>query len=65
MLEKQQQRGCKLSLQQPALMSSNLTAEEVHKAGSLGCQVFEKPFDFDRLSAWLDACEGFAGSSKD
>ncbi len=57
MLEKQQARGCKLCQRHPALLSSCLTHEELSKANSLGCQVFEKPFDLGRLSAWLDACE--------
>lgn len=54
-LENQIQKGCRI--QNVALMSAAWTPEEREYAERIGCQVFNKPFQFGELNFWLDDCE--------
>jgi CheY-like chemotaxis protein len=54
-LENRKKSGCKVKNR--AVMSGSWTEEEINHARRLGCQIFEKPFQFSDLVMWLDECE--------
>ena len=37
-----------------AILSANLSQDSLDRAKSFGCKTFDKPYDFELLSAWLD-----------
>lgn len=54
-IENQQKHGCKV--RHFAVMSGSWSDAELTHAAELGCAIFNKPFRFNELSAWLDNCE--------
>ena len=56
-IENQKRNGCKIDVQNIAVMSGLWTNADRLRAKTLGCQTFEKPFDSAELFSWLDACE--------
>jgi CheY-like chemotaxis protein len=54
-IENQIRKGCRI--QNVALMSAAWTPQEREYAKQIGCQVFNKPFQFPELNFWLDECE--------
>jgi CheY-like chemotaxis protein len=56
-IENQIRHGCKAIAKNRAVLSGDWTQEQRERAERLGCQVFEKPFDFNTLMRWLDECE--------
>jgi len=57
LLQEQARHGCKLLIENKAVMSGFLDSESYRKIKLMGYAFFEKPIDFPRLSAWLDECE--------
>ena len=57
LLEIQARRGCKLDVRNKAIMSAYIDDENKKRIESLGCSFIQKPFEFSRLSEWLDECE--------
>jgi len=56
-LELQQQGCCLLNIDRKVIFSANWTADAQARAKELDCQFFHKPYDFDKLEAWLDEQE--------
>ena len=56
-VENQTKRGCQGCISNKAIISANWTKEEKAKAKNLGCKVFNKPFQIDELTQWLDERE--------
>ena len=56
-LELQDQGDCFLHIEDKAIFSANWTPADLARAKSLGCKSFHKPYDLDKLSAWLDERE--------
>ena len=52
---RQQQRGCKGAIHNKAIFSASWSDEDIDAAEQLGCKVFQKPYDFAEIHAWLDA----------
>jgi hypothetical protein len=48
------ERGCKGKNQHLAIMSANLTDDDLTQAAALGCKVFIKPFSLVDIEQWLD-----------
>jgi CheY-like chemotaxis protein len=48
-----EKRGCKGDLQHLAIMSANLTDDDLVQARELGCKVFIKPFSLLEIETWL------------
>jgi len=48
---------CKINSLCKAIFSAHWTQEELAQANNLGCEVFHKPYDLDKLSSWLEAQE--------
>ncbi len=57
LLEAQAKRGCKISAKNKAVVSGFLREEGLQAIRRLGVAYFEKPFEFEELGAWVDACE--------
>ena len=53
-LATRQRRGCKGGSQHMAIMSANLTDEDLSHAAELGCKVFIKPFSLVDVEQWLE-----------
>lgn len=53
-LELQQQSNCLLQVAGKAIFSANWTPAGLARAAQLGCKSFHKPYDFEKLGAWLD-----------
>lgn len=58
-LELQQQSNCLLNINGIAIFSANWTPADLSRADRLGCKSFHKPYDFEKLAAWLDTQEKF------
>lgn len=54
-IDKQKHKGCKVS--NIAVMSGAWDDEKIEYAERLGCTVFDKPFQIDKLKKWIRACE--------
>jgi len=54
-LEQQIKKGCKVK--HFALMSGDLTEDDLDRAKALGVKLFEKPFTFKALSDWVKIVE--------
>lgn len=54
-MQRQRTKGCHVG--HVALLSGFWTTAAIDTAHRLGCEVFEKPFGIDTLTAWLDRCE--------
>jgi DNA-binding NtrC family response regulator len=63
LLRQQARRGCKLTVENKAVMSGYFDHEKLESIGRLGCKYFEKPISFDDLGRWVDACEKRMDSS--
>jgi CheY-like chemotaxis protein len=57
MLRAQSRGGCKVPVENRALMSGDLDERGELAVRELGCAFFQKPFSFTNLSAWLDGRE--------
>ncbi len=57
LLERQMQRGCKLNMQNKAIMTGYVIDNYMSRINDLGCALFRKPFTFSEISFWLSACE--------
>jgi CheY-like chemotaxis protein len=53
----QARRGCRVPVKHKMLMSGFFDKLNSKDVLELGCAVFEKPIDFNRLSIWLLSCE--------
>lgn len=47
-----------------AVMSGSFSEEEEQRALNLGCSIFRKPFDGEKLIQWLDECESRIDTSR-
>lgn len=56
-VERQSQRGCKGIVGNKAILSGTWDDEELAHAERLGCQVFDKPYNFKEIMDWLDERE--------
>lgn len=56
-VERQSQRGCKGIVGNKAILSGTWAEDELAHAERLGCQVFDKPYNFREIMAWLDERE--------
>lgn len=56
-IEHQLRNGCKLSVENKAVLSASLTDDERIRAEGLGCRVFVKPALYEDLEAWLENVE--------
>jgi hypothetical protein len=54
-IEKLLKNGCKVK--NIAFISGSWTDKEYKLATKLGCKTFQKPFEINKLEAWLDECE--------
>lgn len=61
-IENQRMKSCKC--RHVAVMSGNLTDENISRAEKLGCMVFEKPFDTKALFQWLSEIENSSGPER-
>ena len=52
-IEKSRLKGCKIPTYKIAVISGNWTDDDLARAKALGCSVFHKPFDINRLRQWL------------
>lgn len=50
-------RGCQIILQNKALMSAGVTPEQQTLLLKSGYHFIKKPFEIDKLGAWLQDCE--------
>jgi CheY-like chemotaxis protein len=57
LLEAQVRNGCKLPIQNKALVSGYLDDMNRKKVEQLGCAYFHKPLDFSKFSTWIADCE--------
>jgi CheY-like chemotaxis protein len=57
LLEAQVRNGCKLPIQNKALVSAYLDDVSLKRLKGLGCAHFYKPLDFSRFSSWIADCE--------
>ncbi|MDA8098481.1 MAG: response regulator [Nitrospiraceae bacterium] len=57
LLREQTRRGCKLDIRNKALISGYLSAAETEEVRTLGAAWFQKPFELDEISRWVDSCE--------
>jgi CheY-like chemotaxis protein len=48
------ERGCKGAEQHLAIMSANLTDDDLLRAADLGCTIFTKPFSLVEIETWLE-----------
>jgi DNA-binding NtrC family response regulator len=55
LLQSQHQRGCKLDVQQKAVISGDLESESLIK--EMGVSFFQKPLMIPEFSEWLTGCE--------
>ncbi len=53
-LEQRKEAGCKFHSDRVALISGNLSNEDILRAQRLGCRVFNKPVAIDEIYRWLD-----------
>jgi len=53
----QQQQGCKLPIQNKAIISGYLDDGALKAVARLGCTYFQKPVEFEQLERWLKDCE--------
>lgn len=56
-VERQTLRGCKGIVGNKAILSGTWREEELAQAERLGCQVFDKPYNFKEIMDWLDERE--------
>ena len=54
-MEHLHQQGCKIT--NTALMSGEWSDSDLHRAQALGCRIFTKPFNMEKIDRWLDECE--------
>jgi DNA-binding NtrC family response regulator len=57
LLQKQSQRGCKLSIRNKAIISGSTDDEVGRSIEKLGCSFFKKPIELSELHDWLNKCE--------
>jgi CheY-like chemotaxis protein len=52
-LELQRQGNCLFEIDRKGIFSANWSPEDLARAKLLGCKSFHKPYDFEKLAAWL------------
>jgi len=57
MLLQQEQMGCQINIKNKALMSGDSSVKSDERLIKLGCSFFSKPFKFQEISDWLEACK--------
>jgi DNA-binding NtrC family response regulator len=57
LLEKQQERGCKMHPGNKAVISGALSLSDEKKITDMDVKYFQKPFEYSDISTWLDECE--------
>ena len=57
MLSSQARNGCRIDPRNKAVMSGDPYSIKQEDLEALGCAFFNKPFQFEKLFAWLDECE--------
>jgi CheY-like chemotaxis protein len=57
LLQKQMKMGCRLTMQNKAVVSGYLDAAAKEALDAMGCAHFNKPFTFDMLGKWVNECE--------
>jgi DNA-binding response OmpR family regulator len=53
LMEKQSQRGCKLGIENKAIISGSIDCDTIRLIENFGCTYFKKPFSLKELSSWL------------
>jgi CheY-like chemotaxis protein len=56
-VERQTNGGCRGIVANKAVFSGSWDEEDLAKVSRLGCRVFDKPFNLNEISAWLDERE--------
>jgi len=56
LLEMQQQKGCKLSPLNKAVISGNIDDQQREEITATGSAYFRKPFQLSEVAVWLDEC---------
>lgn len=56
-LKEQNEKGCKLTKQQKAIMSCFFTDEQKQTIQSLGYPIIKKPFSLSTITKWLETVE--------
>ncbi len=64
MLLQQEQKQCRIDRRNKALLSADPYKVSRKMIDELGCAFFAKPYDFNELFEWLDACERRVDLSK-
>ena len=54
LLQRFNNRGCKIPNHRRAIISGSWSEEEYHQARQLGCKIFQKPFSIEEINQWLD-----------
>ncbi|APG27585.1 hypothetical protein A7E78_06895 [Syntrophotalea acetylenivorans] len=57
LIARQNNGACKVPIEMKAVLSGAFTTDELAQAEKLGCKIFQKPYDFDEISKWLDQQE--------
>lgn len=57
-IQQQVERGCKLPSCCMAVMSRDLTNEELKKAKDIGCHVLQKPVTYEIFKNWVNGVKG-------
>lgn len=56
-IELQLNRGCRGIAKNIAIMSAFWSKEDIEKAQLLGCEIFQKPCEFEKIKSWLTSRE--------
>ena len=56
-IDAQSRRGCKVIVNNKAIISASWRPKELEKAEKLGCKTFSKPYNIAEISKWFDEQE--------
>lgn len=57
LVARQKNGACKVPIEMKAVLSGGFTTDELAQAEKFGCKIFHKPYDFDKISKWLEQQE--------
>jgi DNA-binding response OmpR family regulator len=57
LIREQGQRGCRMPIQNKAIISGDLAPHVLSAVAATGCDRFHKPFAFGELEKWIAECE--------
>lgn len=56
-LKQVEEIGCLIPKEQTAIISGDWSVEDLERAQTLGCQIFEKPCNIERILNWIDTLQ--------